>query len=69
MLFIGAIVRGYSGGPLVDSQGRVVGVVFSNVEAYPTVSYAIPADDVGALIAATEVERPDPVRNRKCPAH
>jgi hypothetical protein len=47
-------------------DGSVTGVVFSHRTDYSTVSYANPADDVGALIVATEAAHPKAVRNRTC---
>ena len=44
LTFRGRIVAGYSGGPLVNGTGRVVGVVFAVSAAHQTVSYAIPTD-------------------------
>ncbi len=66
--FIGGIVEGYSGGPLVNREGGVMGVVFSRRIDYSTVSYAIPADDVGALIDASEGAHPNAVHNHTCAA-
>src|SRR5437868_4618850 len=42
---------GNSGGPLVDAQGRVVGVVVAKVATSETLNYAVPIGELGALPA------------------
>jgi S1-C subfamily serine protease len=63
--FVGAIAEGYSGGPLVNQEGRVLGVVFSHRKDDADVGYAIPTDDVSNLVS-TQAEHPKAVRNRTC---
>lgn len=46
-----AINSGNAGGPLVDLQGRVVGVSFCKAMTATGVSFAIPIDSVTALLA------------------
>jgi S1-C subfamily serine protease len=49
----GSVRSGNSGGPLVDSRGRVVGVVFAaTTSGYPG-GFAIPAEDVREALAHT----------------
>jgi S1-C subfamily serine protease len=42
----GDVRSGNSGGPLLDSHGRVVGVVFAATTGGPTGGFAVPAEDV-----------------------
>ena len=47
-----AVNGGSSGGPLIDSSGRVVGVIVSKVENAEGLAYAVPADVVRKLSAS-----------------
>ena len=49
----GAVRSGNSGGPLVDSGGRVVGTVFAATTSGPRGGFAIPAEQVRAALAHT----------------
>ncbi|HET6997639.1 MAG TPA: MarP family serine protease [Solirubrobacterales bacterium] len=49
----GSVRSGNSGGPLVDSQGRVVGTVFAATTSGPPGGFAIPAEDVRDALAQT----------------
>ena len=49
----GAVRSGNSGGPLVDSHGRVVGTVFAATTSGPTGGFAIPAEQVLGALAHT----------------
>lgn len=54
----GAVRSGNSGGPLVDAEGAVVGIVFAATTGGPLGGFAIPAEDVGEALpsARSEVE-------------
>lgn len=43
LTFQGAIAPGYSGGPLMDLDGRLLGVVVAMTKTQPTIGVAIPA--------------------------
>lgn len=45
-----AVNPGNSGGPLVDSRGRVVGIVFAGIRDFQGVNFAIPASLVRKLL-------------------
>jgi S1-C subfamily serine protease len=45
-----AVNPGNSGGPLVDSRGRVVGVVFAGIREFQGVNFAIPASLVRKIL-------------------
>jgi S1-C subfamily serine protease len=50
----GPLAAGNSGGPVVDLQGRLVGIAYGTVEASepgPVVSLAVPGDVIAACIA------------------
>jgi S1-C subfamily serine protease len=49
----GSVRSGNSGGPLVDSRGRAVGIVFAATTAGPPGGFAIPAEDVREALAKT----------------
>jgi S1-C subfamily serine protease len=44
--------HGNSGGPVVDEEGRLVGIVFAGVEQYPGLNFAIPAERLAAALPA-----------------
>lgn len=46
------IASGSSGGPIVDEQGRVVGVSVSSLSSGQNLNFAVPADEVRAIIAS-----------------
>jgi S1-C subfamily serine protease len=55
----GDVRSGNSGGPLLDGQGEVVGVVFAATTGGPTGGFAVPAEEVREAIhraAADEVD-------------
>jgi S1-C subfamily serine protease len=52
----GAVRSGNSGGPLVDSGGRVVGTVFAATTSGPRGGFAIPAEQVRAALGLTRDE-------------
>ncbi len=47
----GSVRSGNSGGPLVDGEGRAVATVFAATTAGPAGGFAIPAEDVRAVLA------------------
>ncbi len=48
----GLVRPGNSGGPLIDPQGRVLGVIFAAAADDPSIGYALTADEVAAQAAA-----------------
>jgi S1-C subfamily serine protease len=63
VLQIDAMVNhGNSGGPVVDEEGRLVGIVFAGVEQYPGLNFAVPAEKLAAALPAMirggKAERP-----------
>ena len=57
-----AVNLGNSGGPVVDSRGRLVGIVFAVVEQFEGLNFAVPAERLAAalpaLIAGGKAQRP-----------
>jgi hypothetical protein len=57
-----AVNPGNSGGPVVDMQGRLVGIVFAGIEHFQGLNFAIPAERLAAalpaMIAGGRSERP-----------
>jgi S1-C subfamily serine protease len=57
-----AINHGNSGGPVVDTSGRLVGIVFAGVMEYQGLNFAIPAERLAAALPAMlkggKAERP-----------
>ncbi|MDR1840292.1 MAG: S1C family serine protease [Treponema sp.] len=57
-----AVNSGNSGGPVVDSEGRLVGVVFAGIEHYQGLNFAVPAQRLAealpAMIKGGKVQRP-----------
>jgi S1-C subfamily serine protease len=57
-----AINHGNSGGPVVDTEGRLVGIVFAGALEYQGLNFAIPAERLAAALPAMlkggKVERP-----------
>jgi len=56
-----AISPGSSGGPLVDSQGRVVGVMTAYLADGQALNFAVPAAAVRALLAKAAAGKPAPL--------
>ena len=57
-----AVNPGNSGGPLVDTSGRLVGIVFAGIEYFQGLNFAIPAERLAAALPAMikggKAERP-----------
>jgi len=57
-----AVNHGNSGGPVVDNEGRLVGIVFAGVEYYQGLNFAIPAQRLAealpAMIKGGKAQRP-----------
>ncbi|MCL2230632.1 MAG: trypsin-like peptidase domain-containing protein [Treponema sp.] len=47
-----AVNPGNSGGPLIDSEGRFVGVIFAGIPQYQGINFAVPAEMVAAALPA-----------------
>jgi S1-C subfamily serine protease len=47
-----AVNHGNSGGPVVDTGGRLVGIVFAGIEQYPGLNFAVPAERLAAALPA-----------------
>jgi len=47
-----AVNSGNSGGPVVDSEGRLIGIVFAGVEHYQGLNFAVPAEILAAALPA-----------------
>ena len=47
-----AVNQGNSGGPVVDSEGRLVGIVFAGIEHYQGLNFAVPAETLAAALPA-----------------
>ncbi|MDR2370274.1 MAG: trypsin-like peptidase domain-containing protein [Treponema sp.] len=57
-----AVNPGNSGGPVVDTSGRLVGIVFAGIEQYQGLNFAVPAERLAAalpvMIKGGKAERP-----------
>jgi S1-C subfamily serine protease len=57
-----AVHPGNSGGPVVDKEGRLVGIVFAGAEQYQGLNFAVPAERLAAALPAMmqegKAERP-----------
>ncbi|MDR1024171.1 MAG: S1C family serine protease [Treponema sp.] len=57
-----AVNHGNSGGPVVDTSGRLVGIVFAGIEQYQGLNFAVPAERLAAalpaMLAGGKAERP-----------
>jgi len=47
-----AVNHGNSGGPVIDNEGRLVGVVFAGVDQHQGLNFAIPAERLAAALPA-----------------
>lgn len=48
------IQKGNSGGPLIDKNGQVIGVIFARSTTYPQVGYALTSPDVLAVVSSAQ---------------
>ncbi|MDR2746943.1 MAG: S1C family serine protease [Treponema sp.] len=57
-----AVNHGNSGGPVVDTSGRLVGIVFAGIEQFQGLNFAVPAERLAAALPALlkggKAERP-----------
>ncbi|MCL2092621.1 MAG: S1C family serine protease [Treponema sp.] len=57
-----AVNQGNSGGPVINMEGRLVGVVFAGIEYYQGLNFAIPAERLArslpAMLAGGKADRP-----------
>ncbi|MDR1972231.1 MAG: S1C family serine protease [Treponema sp.] len=57
-----AVNHGNSGGPVVDTSGRLVGIVFAGIDQYQGLNFAVPAERLAAALPAMvkggKAERP-----------
>ncbi|MDR2445419.1 MAG: S1C family serine protease [Spirochaetaceae bacterium] len=47
-----AVNHGNSGGPVIDMEGRLVGIVFAGIEQFPGLNFAVPAERLAAALPA-----------------
>ncbi|MCL2412298.1 MAG: S1C family serine protease [Treponema sp.] len=47
-----SVNQGNSGGPVIDSEGRLVGVVFAGIPQFQGLNFAVPADMLAAALPA-----------------
>jgi S1-C subfamily serine protease len=47
-----AVNHGNSGGPVVDNEGRLVGIVFAGIEYHQGLNFAVPAEQLTAALPA-----------------
>lgn len=67
LVLSGAARPGNSGGPLVDTDGRLLGVVYAGSVSRPEQSYALALSEVlPVLAAASAVGEPPDVRSQPC---
>jgi S1-C subfamily serine protease len=45
-----AVNHGNSGGPVIDREGRLVGIVFAGITQYPGLNFAVPAERLAAAL-------------------
>lgn len=64
----GDVEQGNSGGPLLDSSGRVVGMVFAKAKGGAEVGYALALDEINAALDKSASSR-EPVPTGACSPH
>ncbi|MDR2659232.1 MAG: S1C family serine protease [Spirochaetaceae bacterium] len=47
-----AVNHGNSGGPVIDTEGRLVGIVFAGIEQFQGLNFAVPAERLAAALPA-----------------
>jgi S1-C subfamily serine protease len=47
-----AVNPGNSGGPVIDTNGRLVGIVFAGIPEYPGLNFAVPAERLASALPA-----------------
>ncbi|MDR1257427.1 MAG: S1C family serine protease [Spirochaetaceae bacterium] len=47
-----AVNHGNSGGPVIDSEGRLAGIVFAGIEQFQGLNFAVPAERLAAALPA-----------------
>jgi S1-C subfamily serine protease len=47
-----AVNHGNSGGPVIDDEGRLVGIVFAGIEQFQGLNFAVPAERLAAALPA-----------------
>jgi S1-C subfamily serine protease len=62
-----SVRQGNSGGPFVEPNGRVVGVIFASSLVQPSVAYALTSTDVAPKVDAVRAVR-TPIDTGPCPA-
>lgn len=60
-----SIIPGNSGGPVISSDGQVIGVVFAESTTYPHVGYALTAEKVAAEVKVA-INQNQPVNTSHC---
>jgi S1-C subfamily serine protease len=61
--FSGEVIGGDSGGPIISSNGDVLGIVYARSRSRPSTAFATDADQITAVLAAAGT---DPVDNGTC---
>jgi S1-C subfamily serine protease len=61
--FSGEVIGGDSGGPIISSNGDVIGIVYARSRSRPGTAFATDADQITAVLAAAGT---DPVDNGTC---
>ena len=64
----GDVEQGNSGGPLLDSKGRVVGMIFAKAKGGAQVGYALALDEIDKAFTNAQTFR-EPVPTGACSPH
>ena len=65
----GKVEQGNSGGPLLDSRGRVVGMVFAKAKGGAEVGYALALEEINAALARIRPASATAVPTGACSPH